>query len=158
MMSRVVSFHYTLKNKNGEVLDSSNDSSPLTFLEGTGQIIPGLERAMLLLSVGDKREITVPAKDAYGEHDANLKLEVPVEQFPKDHGLKMGDMFRAGPSEEESRVFQVIGLSETHVSLDGNHPLAGQDLFFSVEVTAARPATQEEMSHGHAHGPGGHHH
>jgi FKBP-type peptidyl-prolyl cis-trans isomerase SlyD len=158
MAARVVSFHYTLKNKNGDVLDSSLHSRPMTFLEGSGQIIPGLERVMLLLGVGDKREVKIPAIEAYGEYDASLRFDVPLTQFPKDHGLKVGDMFRAGPSEEESRIFQVVALTDTHASLDGNHPLAGQDLFFSIEVIATRAATPEEIAHGHVHGQGDHHH
>lgn len=158
MNARVISFHYTLKNNKGDVLDSSVDGEPMTILEGAGQIIPGLETTLRLLSPGDKRDVTVKAADAYGEYDENLKIDVPVEQFPKNHNLKVGDMFRAGRSESESQVFQVMTISESHIGLDGNHPLAGQDLFFSVELTSARPATDEEMAHGHAHGPDGHGH
>ena len=156
---RVVSFHYTLKNNKGEVLDSSSGSEPLSYLEGSGQIIPGLEEQLALLSVGDKRTVSVEASRAYGAHEAELVMEVPRSRLPKTEGLEVGDQFAGrGPDGEAGAVFTVVSMTEESVTLDGNHPLAGQDLTFEIEITAMRAATKDELAHGHAHGPDGHHH
>ncbi|MEN9724483.1 MAG: hypothetical protein RJB38_2469 [Pseudomonadota bacterium] len=156
--ARVISFHYTLRNTEGQVLDSSSGSDPLTYLEGSGQIIPGLEKAIALLGVGDKRTVTIEAAQAYGERDDEQVLEVPRDRLPKSEGLSVGDQFAGrSPDGSEGAIFTVINLSETSVTLDANHPLAGQDLTFDVEITEMRQATSDEVAHGHAHGPGGHH-
>jgi len=155
---RVISFHYTLTDSEGEVIDTSRDSQPFSYMEGTAQIIPGLERALALLSAGDQRKIDVAAKDAYGEHDPELIIQVPREKLPNDGTLAVGDQFQATGPNEEVLMFRVIGINDAEATLDGNHPLAGEALTFDVEVTAIRDATPEELSHGHAHGPGGHHH
>jgi FKBP-type peptidyl-prolyl cis-trans isomerase SlyD len=156
-MKRVIGFHYTLTDKSETVLDSSDGSEPLYFLEGTQQIIPGLEKVLVLLSVGDKRKVEVKAADAYGDVNTELVIKVKRTQFPPGAELKMGDQFQVN-EDPNSPVFTVIDLNEVEVTVDGNHPMAGKDLFFDVEIMASRPATQEEMNHGHAHGPGGHHH
>jgi FKBP-type peptidyl-prolyl cis-trans isomerase SlyD len=156
-MKRVIGFHYTLTDKSGTVLDSSDGSEPLYFLESTQQIIPGLEKVLVLLSVGDKRKVEVKAADAYGDVNQELVIKVKRTQFPPGAELKMGDQFQVN-EDPNSPVFTVIDLNEVEVTVDGNHPMAGKDLFFDVEIMASRPATQEEISHGHAHGPGGHHH
>jgi FKBP-type peptidyl-prolyl cis-trans isomerase SlyD len=153
--ARVVSFHYTLKNSAGEVLDSSEGDAPLSYLENSGHIIPGLEAALKDMKVGDKKNVSVPAKDAYGEHRDDLIVTANKNQFPSDAKLKKGDQFRTGA---HSPVFTVVDVTDTQVKLDGNHPLAGQDLSFDVEITEMRDATEEEIAHGHAHGPNGHHH
>lgn len=158
MAPRVVTFHYTLKDKAGKVLDSSQGHDPMTYLEGSGQIIPGLENALKTAQTGDKKNVTVKAAEAYGEHDKNLMFDVPRSQFPPGEKIEVGMKFRAGSPEEPSPVFTVTSTTDTQISVDGNHPLAGQDLFFDVEVTDVRDATLEEIKHGHAHGPGGHHH
>jgi FKBP-type peptidyl-prolyl cis-trans isomerase SlyD len=155
---RVISFHYTLKNNEGEVLDSSSGSEPLSYLEGSGQIIPGLEEQIALMSVGDKRTVNVEAARAYGSHDAELVMDVPRSRLPKSEGLEVGDQFAGrGPNGEAGNIFTVVKLSDETVTLDGNHPLAGVDLTFEVEITEMRDATADEVAHGHAHGPGGHH-
>jgi FKBP-type peptidyl-prolyl cis-trans isomerase SlyD len=153
---KVISFHYTLTDSSGKTLDSSTGSEPLTFLEGVGQIIPGLESELLGMKVGDKKRVGVKAKDAYGEKDAGNIIEVPLEKMPTSK-IKVGDQFRAG-KDDHSPVVTVAKVTETHVTLDGNHPLAGMDLSFDVEITEVRDATKDELTHGHAHGPGGHHH
>ena len=156
---RVIAFHYTLTNTAGETIDTSRDQKdPFAFIEGSGQIIPGLERAMALLSAGDKRKIEVNAKDAYGEHDANLIVEVPKTKLPNPEDVEVGDQFQATGPNNELLMFRVIELMGDNAKLDGNHPLAGEDLVFDIEVMQVRNATLEEMSHGHVHGPGGHHH
>jgi FKBP-type peptidyl-prolyl cis-trans isomerase SlyD len=153
---KVISFHYVLTDSSGKTLDSSTGSEPLTFLEGVGQIIPGLESELLGMKVGEKKRVAVKAKDAYGEKDAGNVIEVPLEKMPT-RTMKVGDQFRAG-QDNHSPVVTVAKVTETHVTLDGNHPLAGMDLSFDVEITEVRDATKDELTHGHAHGPGGHHH
>lgn len=154
---RVVSFHYTLKNAAGEKLESSFGAEPLMYLEGVGQIIPGLEEAIKSLKAGDKKTITVKAAEAYGEIEPDMIVEVPKERLPKAD-VTVGDRFHADSGDGHSQVVQVTKVTDTHVTIDGNHPLAGQDLTFEVEIDATRDATEEELQHGHAHGPGGHHH
>ena len=156
---RVISFHYTLTNEGGEVIDTSRDSAEaFSYLEGQSQIIPGLERQMALLNVGDKRKIEVHAGDAYGEHDEQLIVDVPRTKLPNADELQEGDQFQASGPNGEMILFSVIEINGDQVKLDGNHPLAGENLVFDVEVMAIRDATQDELAHGHAHGAGGHHH
>lgn len=156
---RVITFHYTLRNSKGELLDSSSGGEPMTYLEGSGQIIPGLENELKTTKSGDKKKVDVKAKDAYGEVDKELKFDVPRTQFPPGEDIQVGMQFRVGGhGDEPSPVFTVIKTTDTHVSVDGNHPLAGQDLSFDVEVVEVRNATEEEKAHGHAHGRGGHSH
>ncbi len=156
-MQRVVTIHYTLTDNDGTVLDSSSGGEPLTYLEGAQNIIPGLEKELSSAKTGDKKKVKVPAKEAYGEKRDDLVMQVARSQFPADMKLKVGDRFRAG-GDHHSPVFTVIAEEGEKVTLDGNHPLAGKELNFEVEVTEVRAATQDEMEHGHAHGPGGHHH
>ena len=156
MGARVISFHYTLTDPDGNQLDSSQGSDPLSFLEGGGQIIPGLEQALGKLESGAKTQVQVAAKDAYGEHSAENVIEVSRDKLPAEE-VKVGDQFRAG-EDARSPIVTVTAVSDQSVTLDGNHPLAGVDLTFDVEITEIRDATDEEISHGHAHGPGGHHH
>jgi FKBP-type peptidyl-prolyl cis-trans isomerase SlyD len=156
MSQKVISFHYTLTDSAGTTLDSSAGSEPLTFLEGVGQIIPGLEAHLRNMKVGGKKHVMVKAKDGYGEKDPKNVVEVPLEQMPT-RGIKVGDRFRAG-QETHSPVVTVVKVTATHVTLDGNHPLAGMDLTFDVEIAEVREATADELGHGHAHGSGGHAH
>ncbi len=157
-MPRVVSMHYTLTDDAGEILDSSREGGePLLYLEGAGNIIPGLEKALLALKAGDKTKVKVPAVDAYGEKRDDMVTKVPVSQFGQGMAPKVGDRFQSGPG-HHSPIFTVVGVEGDQITLDGNHPLAGKDLTFDVEITSVRSATKEEVSHGHAHGEGGHHH
>lgn len=156
MSKKVISFHYLLTDASGKTLDSSAGGEPLTFLEGVGQIIPGLEAELHKMKAGDKKHAVVKAKDGYGEKDPGNVVEVPLEKMPTPN-IKAGDRFRAG-QDSHSPVVTVVKVTKTHVTLDGNHPLAGMDLTFEVEITEVRDATADELTHGHAHGPGGHHH
>lgn len=154
---KVVTFHYTLKDSKGNVLESSFGDEPLSYLEGVGQIIPGLEEALHGLTKGDKKSVYVKAADAYGEFEQDLVVQVPRAQIPKPD-VQVGDRFHADSGHGHMQVVVVTAVSETHVTVDGNHPLSGQDLNFDVEITEVRDATSDEVEHGHAHGPGGHHH
>lgn len=156
-MSRVIGFHYTLRDEDGQVLDSSSGGDPLFFLEGREQIIPGLERQLLGLAPGDKRNIPVKASEAYGEPNPELVVQVKRNQFPADATLEIGDQFTVDAA-ESAPVFTIVDLDAENVTVDGNHPMAGKDLFFEVEVVTMRDATAQELSHGHAHGAAGHEH
>ncbi len=156
MKTRVMSFHYTLTGPDGTVLDSSAGAEPLSFLEGAQQIIPGLEAALLQLAVGDKKKIAVDAPHAYGERMEELVISVPKDKLPKQD-LTVGDQFQT-MQDGMPIVFSVVKIEAGNVMLDGNHPLAGVDLSFDVEVIEMRDASEEELTHGHAHGAHGHHH
>ncbi len=156
MVKQVISFHYRLTDKKGQEIDSSVGADPLMFLEGGGQIIPGLEKFLITLQAGDKKEITVPYQEAYGAYDQILISQVPRDRFPAQE-IKIGDMFQVG-KESHQQIVMVIDISDSLVTIDANHPLAGQDLTFAVEIVSRRDAMTEEILHGHAHGPHGHGH
>lgn len=153
-MTRVIGFHYTLRDEDGDVLDSSEGTEPLYYLEGQQQIIPGLERELASLSVGDKRTIEVKASDAYGDIDPGLIARVNRSQFPPDADLEIGERFMIS-DEEDAPVFTIVEVDDDEVTIDGNHPMAGKDLFFEIEMVGIREATSEELAHGHAHGESG---
>jgi FKBP-type peptidyl-prolyl cis-trans isomerase SlyD len=155
-MSQVISFHYTLTGPKGETIDSSESKEPLTFLVGGGQIIPGLEKEILTMKVGDKKKVPVASDEAYGPRMEQLVLDIPKEKLPQGE-IKEGMQFQA-QGELAGRPLTVVKMTDTHATLDANHPLAGVDLNFDVEITEIREATKEETEHGHAHGPGGHDH
>jgi FKBP-type peptidyl-prolyl cis-trans isomerase SlyD len=153
-MSRVVTFHYTLRAPDGAVLDTSAGGDPVTFLEGAGQIIDGLDEQLRFAAAGEKTRVTVPAKKAYGEHDPAQVQRVKRALLPVDGELKIGDTFRTD-TDRHAPVVTVCGIEDDEVMLDGNHPLAGVDLTFDVEIVAVRQPTAQELSHGHAHGADG---
>jgi FKBP-type peptidyl-prolyl cis-trans isomerase SlyD len=153
----VVSIHYTLRDDDGDVIDSSVDSEPLDYLHGAGNIVPGLEAAMEGKAVGAKFKVTVPPADGYGERGPDPK-PVPRSAFPDDMELEPGtQLFVRGPDGEPFPVW-IAGVSDEDVMLDQNHPLAGATLHFEVEVLSVRAATKDELEHGHPHGPDGHGH
>jgi FKBP-type peptidyl-prolyl cis-trans isomerase SlyD len=153
----VASFHYTLTNDQGEVLDSSSGREPLAYLHGAGNIVPGLEKAMAGRAVGDKFAVDVAPEEGYGVHDANLVQTVPKSAFRGAGELKPGMQFRADSNRGPMSVV-ITAVGKDQVTVDGNHPLAGTRLHFAVEVTEVRQASGEELTHGHVHGAGGHHH
>lgn len=149
----VVSFHYALSDNDGKLLDSSHGSDPFAYLHGSGMIVRGLENQLEGKKAGDQFKAVVAPAEGYGEFDAQLLQRVPMEKFGTQK-VEEGMQFQAG----EHGVFTVKEVTTEHVLLDGNHPLAGVTLNFNVEVTEVREATADELSHGHVHGPGGHHH
>jgi FKBP-type peptidyl-prolyl cis-trans isomerase SlyD len=153
----VVSFHYTLTGKDGQTIDSSAGNEPLTYLHGVGQIVPGLENALLGKQAGDKMDVEVSAEEGYGEHHEFMVQQVPREAFQGVDEIEPGMQFQA-QTPQGAMTVTVTAVDESTVTVDGNHPLAGQPLFFAVEVVSVRDATEEEISHGHVHGAGGHHH
>ena len=154
---KVVSIHYTLTNGEGTVLDSSSGSQPLAYLHGFGNIIPGLENALEGKASGDKLSVTVEPEQGYGARDERLVQAVPRSAFKGVTELAPGMQFQAqGP--QGTRLVVVTQVADEEVTVDANHPLAGQTLHFDVEVSEVRDATAEELEHGHVHGPGGHQH
>jgi FKBP-type peptidyl-prolyl cis-trans isomerase SlyD len=153
----VVVMHYTLTNDAGEVLDSSAGGDPLAFLLGDGTVIAGLEAALLGKTAGDKLVLSLPAEQAYGARDARLVQQVPKRSFQGGGDIRPGMRFSA-QTEHGPRAVLVTRVSGDMVTIDGNHPLAGQALHFDVEITEVRAASADELVHGHVHGPGGHHH
>lgn len=153
---QVVSIHYTLKDDAGEIIDSSPEGEPLAYLHGHGNLIPGLERELTGKRAGDKLQVTVAPADGYGEYDQALVQRVPRRTLKGLASLKVGMRLQA-QSGHGARAVTVTRIAGDLVTLDGNHPLAGKNLHFQVEVTGVRAATTAELSHGHVHGPGGHH-
>lgn len=153
----VVSMIYCLKNTNGEELDRADKGQPFAYLHGVGQMIPGLEKELEGLGIGDKKDVTVPPQEGYGELNPQLKMQVDRANFPKDADIKPGMQFEGQGDGGTRTVFTVKAVVGDKIDVDGNHPLAGETLHFSVEITEVREATQEELSHGHAHGEGGAH-
>ena len=153
----VVSIHYTLKDDAGETLDSSASGDPLTYLHGHGNLVAGLERALDGKNTGDKLAVKVAAADGYGEYDKQLVQKIPRRSLKGIANVSVGMRLHA-QTEHGPRAVTVTQITGDMVTIDGNHPLAGQALNFDIEVTEVREATEEELSHGHVHGPGGHHH
>lgn len=150
-------FHYTLRNDAEDIIDSSEGKEPLAYLHGAGNIVPGLENALAGKSVGDQFKISVDAEEGYGpKHDA-LVEEVPREAFQGIESIEVGMRFQAD-SDRGPMVVTVAAVSDEVITVDGNHPLAGETLHFDIEVVEVREASAEELEHGHPHGPGGHQH
>ena len=154
---KVVHIHYTLTSEEGEVIDSSEGHGPLAYIHGHGNIIPGLENALLGKMAGDKIKVTIPPEDAYGPRDENLIQTVPIDAFHGVDEILPGMQFHT-ETPNGVELVTVIDVQDGYVSLDGNHPMSGLTLNFDVEVTDVRDATEEELDHGHVHGEGGHHH
>lgn len=154
-----VTFDYKLTNDRGEVLDESFGDEPLSYVEGADQIIAGLEKRMKGLKVGDKKEIQVPAAEAYGVRDERMMLKVDRKEFPDPAKLEVGVHYEIQVSEGYFHPFRVTEIGTEQVMLDGNHELAGFNLTFAVEVREVREATAEELKEleEHEHGPGCNH-
>ena len=153
----VVTFDYTLTDTAGAILDSSEGGQPLSYLHGAGGIIPGLESQMEGRSVGDAFRATVAPEQASGLRRDDLVAPVQRQAFGGSTEIKPGMQFQANP-EQGPRVVTVVAVSGDEVTIDANHELAGKTLVFDVKVVDVRQATPDETAHGHAHGPGGHHH
>ncbi|MGJ8515275.1 FKBP-type peptidyl-prolyl cis-trans isomerase [Carnimonas bestiolae] len=153
----VVSFHYTLTNDEGEVLDSSEGREPLSYLQGKGNIIPGLERQLEGREAGEKLQVRVEPGEGYGEVQPQLVQEVPRASFQGVESIEAGMQFQA-QTQGGPLLVTVTKVEGDTVTVDGNHPLAGQPLNFDVAIENVREASNEELEHGHVHGEGGHEH
>jgi len=153
----VVSFHYRLSKSDGIELESSRDGDPIAYLHGHRGVIPGLEEAMEGRSAGDTFTADIQAAKAYGPRHEDAQQRVPIKHVLKKGKLKKGDTVKINTSEGHRDV-TIIKVGKFNVDVDANHPLAGADLSFDIEIIDVREASAEEVSHGHAHGVGGHHH
>lgn len=153
----VVLIHYTLKDDSGAVLDSSAGGEPLAYIQGHGNLVPGLEKALEGKQDGNTLVITVSPADGYGIRDEKLVQRVPKRSLQGSGEIRKGMQFQAR-TDDGMRLFTVTGVAGDMVMLDGNHPLADQNLHFDIEVVSVRESTTEELEHGHVHGAGGHHH
>jgi FKBP-type peptidyl-prolyl cis-trans isomerase SlyD len=157
--NKVVSFHYTLTNDEGDTLDSSRErGEPMLYMHGGNNIIPGLEKAMHGKAAGDQFKVTVPPAEAYGERQPANVQRLPLKRLGVEaRKLQVGMVLNLQTNQGPAQV-TVLKVGRFNVDVDANHPLAGQSLNFDVEVMEVRDATDEEQEHGHAHGPGGHDH
>lgn len=156
--NKAVSIDYTLTNDAGEVIDSSAGGAPLVYLQGAGNIIPGLEKALEGKAVGDELKVSVEPEDAYGEFNPDLLSTLSRSMFEGVDELEVGMQFHASAPDGQMQIVTIRDLDGDDVTVDGNHPLAGKRLNFEVKVVDIREASEEELAHGHAHGEGGHHH
>lgn len=145
MKPRFVTFHYQVKDTRGQVLESSFSGEPLMFLEGKAQIIPALEHGMRSMGPGEKGSIPIHRSDAYGVRDEKLVMRVPLEKLPAKGQLKIGQRFSLKTKEHGTQIFRVIEVTPVDALLDANHPLAGKDLVFDVQVLEVRPATKTDL-------------
>jgi FKBP-type peptidyl-prolyl cis-trans isomerase SlyD len=154
---QVVSIHYTLRDDAGDVIDRSAEGEPLAYLHGHGQLVAGLERELTGRNAGDRLQVKIAPAEGYGEYDPELVQRVPRRALKGIGDVRVGMRLQAQTA-DGPRPVTVTQLTGDMVTLDGNHPLAGKNLHFEVEVAAVRAATEQELAHGHVHGPGGHHH
>jgi FKBP-type peptidyl-prolyl cis-trans isomerase SlyD len=152
--NKVIIMHYAVSDSEGTLIDSSYDHKALEVIQGTGYLIPGLEQALDGHQAGDKFDVAVAAKNAYGERFDSYVQSVPKAMFEDIEDIGVGTQLRATTDEGEQTVI-VIDVTDDKITVDGNHPLAGLDLSFEVEIIEVREATEDELSHGHVHSEGG---
>jgi FKBP-type peptidyl-prolyl cis-trans isomerase SlyD len=154
---KVVLIHYSLKDDAGGVIDTSAGGEPLAYIQGHGNLVSGLEKALEGKQGGSSITVSVEPSEGYGKFDPALIQRVPKRSLQGSGEIKKGMQFQAR-TEDGMRLFTVTGVMGDLVTLDGNHPLADKTLHFDVQVVSVREATAEELEHGHVHGAGGHHH
>ncbi len=147
----VASIHYTLTDNSGEVLDSSEGAEPMAYLHGAGNIIPGLENALTGKAAGATMQVNIAPEDAYGEVQPELVQVVPREAFQGVDQIEPGMAFEAQDPQGQARRIIVKSVAEDQITIDANHPLAGVELNFDVQVVDVRAASEEEIAHGHVH-------
>jgi len=155
---KVVLMHYTLKNDAGDVIDSSDGGDPLPFLQGHGNIIPGLESALEGSKAGDKLDVSIEPKEAYGERMKDAIQEIPKSALKGIDEVKVGMQLQSQDQDGNAFLVSVTKIEDDKITVDANHPLAGETLHFSVSIESIRKAEAEELSHGHVHADGQHHH
>ena len=153
----VATIDYTLTDTAGKIVDSSVGHAPLPYLHGAGNIVPGLEKALDGKETGDTVHVEVTPAEGYGVVNPDLIQDVERTRFPADANITVGMQFQAN-TPAGPRVVTVVGVTPESVRIDANHPLAGQTLVFDVTIVDVRPATEEELRHGHTHGADGHQH
>ncbi|MDB4837324.1 peptidylprolyl isomerase [Marinomonas sp.] len=154
--NHVVQFHYTLR-QGEELLETSAGGDPVAYLHGHGNIIPGLEKAMEGKNSGDEFDADIACADAYGEREEDKTQQMPIKHLQGAKRWKPG-MVASVQTDKGMRQVTLVKVGLKHATVDLNHPLAGKDLIFNIQIVDVREATADEVSHGHAHGVGGHHH
>lgn len=154
---KIVTFHYTLKNAAGEQMETSREKQPMSYLHGSNNIIAGLEKAMEGHAVNDEFSVTVEPEEAYGVRNENNVQRVPLKRLKGIGKISVGQVLNLQTNKGQVQV-TVLKVGRFNVDVDGNHPLAGKQLTFEVEITDIREASQEELEHRHVHGAGGHQH
>ena len=155
---KVVLMHYTLKNDAGDVIDSSDGADPLPFLQGHGNIIPGLESALEGSKVGDKLDVSIKPEEGYGVRMKDAIQEIPSSALKGVDEVKVGMQLQSQDKDGNAFLVNVTKIEDDKITVDANHPLAGQTLHFSVSIESIRKAEDEELSHGHVHADGQHNH
>jgi len=154
----VVTFHYALSDEQGQPIESSHGRDPLTVLLGRGGLVPGIEQALLDREAGERFEVVVPPDQGYGERRDDWVQRVPKKYFRDPDHLRVGMQTVLNETGGGARMVTVVKIGSSVIDVDLNHPMAGRTLHFALELTDVRAASEEEVAHGHAHGPGGHHH
>lgn len=154
---KVVTFHYTLKDAEGEQMETSREKEPMSYLHGANNIITGLEKAMEGHAIRDEFSVTVEPADAYGVRNENNVQRIPLKRLKGIGKISVGQVLNLNTNQGQVQV-TVLKVGRFNVDVDGNHPLAGKELTFDVEITDIRDASEEELEHRHVHGPGGHQH
>ena len=154
----VVTLEYTLTDDSGTLIDKSSGDDAFAFIHGIGGIIPGLEAALEGKVANDELSVTIEPEEGYGPRVDELVAEVPLDRFEEAGEVQEGMQFQTASEDGTPRVVTVVKIADGQVTVDGNHPLAGITLNFDVKVLDVREATEEELEHGHVHGPGGHNH
>ena len=155
--NKVVTINYTLRDDDKTILDSAQDSD-FAYLHGAQNIIPGLESALEGKAVNDELSVSIAPADGYGERNDDMTQIVPKEMFGVDGDIQVGQQFHAASPEGHEIMVTVMAIDDENITVDGNHPLAGATLHFEVKVMDIRDASEEELEHGHVHGPDGHDH
>jgi FKBP-type peptidyl-prolyl cis-trans isomerase SlyD len=156
--NKVVSVNYILSDDEGNLIQRTNVDEPFVYLSGNNQILPRLEQAIDSMIIGGKKNIELKSPDAYGEYDDNAVQHVKRQEFPEGTNLEEGMEFMASTPDGKPVPFVIKEVLDDDITIDFNHPLAGKNLNFDIELIDVRDATKEELEHGHIHGPGGHHH
>jgi FKBP-type peptidyl-prolyl cis-trans isomerase SlyD len=151
----VVSIEYTLKDDEGNILDSSEGRDALSYLHGAGNIIPGLENALAGKATGEELSVTVGPEEGYGERIEQLMQVVSRDIFESIDKIEVGMQFQGQSADEQPMIITITAIEGDDVTIDGNHPLAGVNLNFDIKIVDVRDATAEELAHGHVHEPGG---
>jgi len=156
--NKVVTMNFTLTDETGNVLDSTDSGGPFSYISGKGMVLPKLEEAVSGMIIGTKKQLKLEAKDGYGEYNDDAVQAVRKENFPEDFVLEAGMEYMASNPDGVQMPFIITNVEEETITVDFNHPLAGKNLNFDLELLDVREATPEELSHGHVHGADGHHH
>jgi FKBP-type peptidyl-prolyl cis-trans isomerase SlyD len=156
--NKVVTINFILKDSEGNVIESTENMEPFSYISGNNQILPKLEDAVNQMLIGAKKDVFINAADGYGEYNEAAVQQIDKKEFPEDMKLEEGMQLIANSPEGKQMPFIINKIEENAVTVDFNHPLAGKNLSFNVELVDIRDATPEELNHGHVHGAGGHHH